>query len=272
VLEDGELVVDTALRLADACERAGRLADARGGLERARLTAPADVQLRERLERIYEETGAFRELAEMCLEEARANGDVGGKFAQLLRAGSLFLDNGDAQAAIQPLSEAHQLRTGDLDCILRLIDANTLAGLTNEATELCQATIASYKGRRARELAHFYHRQARIAQAAGDRPGELQQLTTALDMDSQNGVVASELAYVAMELGNYEIATRALRSITMLKVPAPLPKALAYQYLGEIARQQGDNKKAMLLLKRAIDDDPTLQSARALLDALQAEA
>jgi tetratricopeptide (TPR) repeat protein len=269
-LEEADTIVETALRLADACEKAGRLADARGGLERARLAAPQDATLRARVERIYEETGAFRELAELYLEEARGTGDVGGKFAQLLRAGSLFLDNGDAAAAIEPLKEAHQLRTGDLDCILRLIDAYTAAGNIEEATELCNATVTSYKGRRSKELGHLYHRLARIAGTAGDKQGELQHLTTALDMDSQNGVVASELAYVAMELASYEVATRALRTVTMLKVPAPLSKALAYQYLGEIARQQGDVKKAMLLLKRAIDDDPTLESARALLDALQA--
>ena len=105
-----------------------------------------------------------------------------------------------------------------------------------------------------------------------DRNVELQHLTTALDMDAQNGVVASELAYLAMELQNLDVAQRALRAITMLKVPAPLPKALAYQHLGEIARQQGDVKRAMMLLKRAIDDDPSLQSARILLDALHAES
>src|SRR5262249_48882229 len=100
--------------------------------------------------------------------------------------------------------------------------------------------------------------------------GELQSLTTALDMDSQNGVVASELAHVAIELGNYELATRALRTVTMLKVPAPLPKALAYQHLGAITGAESGSKKAQILLERAIDDDPTLQSARDLLDALQA--
>jgi golgin subfamily B member 1 len=74
-----------------------------------------------------------------------------------------------------------------------------------------------------------------------------------------------------MELGNLDVANRALRQITMLKVRAPLPKALAYQHLGEIARQQGDNRRAMMLLKRAIDDDPTLENPRLLLDQLQAE-
>jgi Tfp pilus assembly protein PilF len=55
-------------------------------------------------------------------------------------------------------------------------------------------------------------------------------------------------------------------------VAAPLPKAIAYQHLGEIAHQQGDSRRAMMLLKRAIDDDPTLEQARALLDQLQADA
>ena len=57
----------------------------------------------------------------------------------------------------------------------------------------------------------------------------------------------------------------------MLKTAAPMSKGLAYQYLGEIARQQGDKKRAIMLLKRAIDDDPTLDSARALLEQLEHE-
>ena len=55
----------------------------------------------------------------------------------------------------------------------------------------------------------------------------------------------------------------------MLKAPAPLSRGLAYQYLGEIARQQGDVKRAVMLLKRAVDDDPTLSSARELLSQLK---
>ena len=37
---EGDAAVDAALRLADACERAGRPGDARGALERARLASP----------------------------------------------------------------------------------------------------------------------------------------------------------------------------------------------------------------------------------------
>ncbi len=278
-LEDANGIVSAALKLAEVCEKAGRLADARGGLERARMAAPDDVELRQRLSWLYEQLGALKELAELVLEEARAAGDVAPRFEGLLRAGQLFLElsqdpDQTAQigtgAAVAPLEEAHALRPTDLDCAALLSDAYVSAGRFEEAQELLTRTIGTFKGRRARELSALYHRLARVAEVLGDKTAELQHLTTALDMDAQNGVVASELAYRAMELGNLEVAQRALRAITMLKQPAPLPKALAYQHLGEIARQQGDVKRAMMLVKRAIDDDPTLESARQLLETLQA--
>ncbi len=279
-LEDGEGIVSAALKLLETCEKAGRLADARGGLERARMAAPNDLPLRERLAWLYEQLGAVKELAELVLEEARANGEVGPRFEGLVRAGQLFLEAAadpnasvqfDMTAAITALEEAHALRPADLDCAALLSDAYVSGGRLDESQELLLRTIGTFKGRRARELSALYHRLARIAEILGDRVAELAHLTTALDMDAQNGVVASELAYLAMELGNLDVANRALRQITMLKVPAPLPKAHAYQHLGEIARQQGDSRRAMMLLKRAIDDDPTLENARLLLDQLQAE-
>ncbi|OJY16686.1 MAG: hypothetical protein BGO98_10815 [Myxococcales bacterium 68-20] len=280
-LEDGEGIVAAALKLLETCEKAGRLADARGGLERARMAAPDDAALRERLAWLYEQLGAFKELAELVLEEARSAGDVAPRFEGLVRAGQLFLEAAsdpnatqqlDNTAAIVPLEEAHALRPSDLDCAALLSDAYVAGGRIDESQELLLRTIGTFKGRRARELSALYHRLARIAEILGDRATELQHLTTALDMDAQNGVVASELAYLAMELGNLDVAQRALRQITMLKVAAPLPRALAYQHLGEIARQQGDLRRAMMLVKRAVDEDPSLDSARLLLDQLQSES
>jgi tetratricopeptide (TPR) repeat protein len=266
--------VGTALKLADACERAGRLQDARGALERARKAAPHDEHLRERLAQLYEHAGAYKELAEMSLTDAQHAKDVAGRFAHLVRAGALFVQHGaDPNVAIAALDEAHALRPSDMECIVLLADAYTVAGRTAEAIELVNVAIASHKGKRSRELAALYHRLARAAHAFGDSANEMGWLASALDMDAQNGFVAAELASVALEQGQLDLATRALRAITLLKEPAsaPMSKAMAYQHLGEIARQQGDVKRAVLLLKRAIDDDPTLHSARALLDALQGE-
>lgn len=279
-LEEGDELIIAALKLAETCEKADRLADARGGLERARAAAPDNVDLRQRLAWLYERLGALKELAELTLEEARAAGDVAPRFEGLMRAGQLFLEQAQdpaqtaqigVSAAIAPLEEAHALRPADLDCAALLSDAYVGSGRIDDSKELLTRTISTFKGRRARELSALYHRLARIAEFEGDRNGEMAHLSTALDMDAQNGNVASELAYLAMDLGNWEVAQRALRAVTMLKAPAPLPRALAYQHLGEIARAQGDPKRAMMLLKRAIDDDPTLQSARDLLDQMHAE-
>jgi predicted Zn-dependent protease len=271
-LEEGHAVVDIALRLADACERASRVADARGGLERARMVAPEDEPLRKRLEQLYRQTGAFRELAEMSLSDARSTGDVAGRFAHLVRAGSLLLHEvADAEAAIAPLKEAQALRPSEHECIIFLADAYTAAGRTVEASELLNAAITSHKGRRSRELASLFHHLARVGHADGERQAELAWLTQSMDMDSQNGAVASELAILAMDLGQLDLANRALRVVTMLKNPAPMSKALAYQYMGEIARKQGDTKRAVMLLKRAVQEDASLTGARALLDHLLRE-
>ena len=269
-LEDSENVVDTALRLADACEHAGRLGDARGGLERARMVAPTHEALSARLLALYEATSAFRELAALHVEEAKAARDVAGRFAHLLSAGTLMLHHGaDPNAALVHLREANALRPGDLGCSARLAEGLAAIGKTQEATELLNALLAPHKGRRSRELALVHQAFAHVARAAKDTQAELASLTTALDMDPQNGNVASELALVAREAGQLEVAQRALRAVTMLKSPAPLSRGLAYQYLGEIAQKQGDVKRAVMLLKRAVDDDPNLATARALLTQLK---
>lgn len=270
--EDPENIADTAKRLLFCCEQAGRVADARGGLERARIAVPDNKDLRAALEKVYEATGAIAELAGLALDEAQTTGDVGGKFALLVKAGSLFVqDPQTTERAIAPLEEARSLRPGDLDCVAILADAYTATGKLPEAMEVLTACVATFKGRRARELSAIYHRIARVAEAQGDREAELANLTLALDVDAQNGIAASELAYIAMELAQWELATRALRAVTMLKTPAPLSKALAYQHLGEIARQQGDIKKALVLVKRAVDEDNTLASAKELLETWKAE-
>jgi len=78
-------------------------------------------------------------------------------------------------------------------------------------------------------------------------------------------VVVFEFVWVVWEFGSVEIETRALRTITMLRAQAPISRAEAYERLCELALEAGDNKRAVMLLKRAIDDDPSRQLARDLL-------
>jgi tetratricopeptide (TPR) repeat protein len=234
------------------------------------MISPSNEELTARLVVVYEATGAYRELAQLHLEEARGARDVAGRFTHLLRAGGLLVEHGsDPSAALVPLREANALRPGDFECTARLAEGLAAVGKTQEAAELLTALLAPQRGRRSRELALVHLAFAHVARAAGDAAASLTSLTSALDMDPQNGTVASELALVAREAGQLELAQRALRAVTMLKAPAPLSRGLAYQYLGEIAQKQGDTKRALMLLKRAVDDDPSLSSAKALLSQLK---
>jgi tetratricopeptide (TPR) repeat protein len=267
-VEEPAMLPETALWLADVAASADP-AMAREGLEKARSAFPEDTRLAARLLEVYEKTDAHRELALLRIEMARAAEDVGARFEALVKAGAALLGPAnDPTLALQVLGEAFELRPSDLECGSLLAEAYFRTGAQADAVNLLQSLVAAQRGRRSRELAQVYEKLAHIERARGDQQSEMTYLSSALDMDVQNGVVAAALADVSLRLGQIDVATKALRAVTMLKVPGPLPKAVAYQKLGEIAWQQGDPKRAALLLKRAVDEDPQLDEARAILHRL----
>ena len=81
--------------------------------------------------------------------------------------------------------------------------------------------------------------------------------------------MCSAVAVRAIETDELDLGNRALRAVTLLKVPGPMSKALAYQYMGEISVKQGDPKRALTLLKRALAEDPSLETARGLIEAME---
>ena len=270
-LVEGSDLGKIAIKLANACERAGDLPRARAGLERAHLIDPQDQAVKEKLREVYEKSGAARELAEMSLDEARETADDETRHALLVRGASVLLKNEvDPEIAFSAMTEARALKPADIETAGLLADALLSLGRHEDAAEQLRAILAAHKGKRVRDLAMIHYRLALIERARGDRKNEITWLSSGLDMDGQNGVVATELAEVGMELNQLDAATKGLRAITMMKTQAPMPRALAYQRLGEIAHAQGDVKKALLLIKRATDEDPTLESAKQLLQQLKA--
>jgi len=190
-----------------------------------------------------------------------------------LRAGALLLERaGDPAASIEALEEARALRPLDPECAAILADAYALSGRAQDALAVLEPVIAPHKGRRAKELAPIHWRLARVARYFGNTADEVRALAQAFDCDAQNGQVCADVALRAMEVGQLDLASRALRAVTLLRTPGPMSKALAYQYMGEIARRQGDPKRAVMLLHRALTEDPSLEAARVLVDAIAQEA
>jgi tetratricopeptide (TPR) repeat protein len=275
-LEDGEALVDTALRLADACERGDRLGDAHDALERARRVAPDNADVNERLRQVYAATGRGRELATLLLDDASRATDPAARFAHLMHAGRLLMAaDGEADAAASVFAEARALRPDDAEATLLLADAYTIGGRLAEARTVLDAAVTAQRGRRTRALAAVHRRLARLDLAAGHSASALAALTRAFDNDAQNAHLAMELGTLAVELEEHEPATRAFRAVTLMKTggssegATPALRALAYYHLGRMAFLQGDKRKARLMVDKAVADDPTLEAARELLEQLR---
>jgi tetratricopeptide (TPR) repeat protein len=269
-VETGEAQVKMVMRLADACDRVGQPANAREGLERVYQAQPQVTEVRDRLWNLYEAIGAKQELATILVSEALANENQEEKFAQLRRAGGLFLSTGEGgvEKSIAPLEEAVRIKPDDHETTILLIDAYSATGRYAESGKLLEQAIAARGARRTPQLSELQHRMARLAAIAGDKQLQLQWLNVAFDSDRRNGQVVADLAYLAMELGELDLALSALRVVTVSKVDSPLTKGVAFLMQAKIAQQRGEGRRAVMWAHRAIEEDPTLAEAHQLIQEL----
>jgi tetratricopeptide (TPR) repeat protein len=267
-IDTGSARSEAALLHAEACEQLGRPDHARESLERVFQDDNTNEGVRIRLRALYEQSGEYRELSNLLLVDATQAQDQNARFELLREAGRLRLANfEEAASAIGPLSEALEIQPNDLEVTLLLADAYISAGLIQEVVQLLQAGIDRQGGRRSRELAALQHRMARAA-ASSDRNTEMQWLLAAFESYPQGTDVASELADLATELGEYEVALKALRALATAKTQGPITRPMAFLKQAQIARIQGDDRKASFLAKKAISMDPDFADARDFLEQI----
>jgi len=264
-IEQGEEQVTAALGLLDACRRIGQPNASREGVERAFAAQPNEPRVRDAIKSLYEEIGAYGELAEITLEDARDAEDDEARFAAYRLAGDLLIRVGDAEGALEPLAQAQAIQPEDHDLTILLADAYMGSGRLQEAVELLQEAIGGFSRRRSPALAEMQLRMARIAGVSGDPETQKEWLSVALDADKNNGTVAAELAELAMELGDDDTALKALRVVTLQKEPGPMSKAVAFLRQAQIAHRQGDQQKAVLWARRARLEDDSLEEANEFL-------
>lgn len=267
-VEEGGEQVAAALALAEACRTLGQPETARLGLESALSAQPSDEGLRAALQQLYEDIGAYRELASMLRDDADATEEEESRFLLLRRAGELLVAAGDPEAALDPLTQAFALRADDPELVVALADAYMGSGRLQEAVELLQDAINGFKRRRSPHLAAMQLRMSRIAGVSGDPETQKEWLSVALEADKNNGDVAAELAELAIALGDDDTALKALRVVTLLKTPGPMSKAVAFLRQAQIAHRQGDGQKAVLWARRARMEDESLVEAQEFLAQL----
>ena len=267
-VETGEARIDAALALADACEKLGRPGDAVPALEQVLSEAPGHRLLLTRLVRLYEQAGNGKRAGALMVEIGDHETDDEKRFEALLAAAQILLREDDPAEAFTALEKAVQLKPKDREARRLLADASLAAGLYQEAAETLGGLLSESRGVAPNEMSILYHRLGRAAAGVGDQGGQLQALKRALDADRKNGEVASELADLAEQVGDDDLALRALRAVTLHAQNGPLTPAMAFYRQARIVHRQGDRPRALIFTKRALQEDPGLSAAKDFLQEL----
>ncbi len=266
-ITEGEEQRDAALQLSQAAFEVGEAKKAKMALEHALRHQPGEPALRAELRRVYAAIGAEHELAKMLLEDA-AEAEADEKVGLLREAADTLLRVGDTDAALPALDELMQLQPGDAHTVALLADAYVQQDRLEEADQTLDAAIAECRGRRSPELALYQHRKARIAAARGDRRGYLEGLQQAHLTDKTNGHITVELANLAEEMEEWDLAIKVLRSIAVNDQQQLMSRTEALLRQAKIALRRDDRQRALLWGRRALQEDSESEEVKAFLASL----
>ncbi|HEY6882000.1 MAG TPA: tetratricopeptide repeat protein [Polyangiales bacterium] len=269
VQEEGDALGSAAERLVEASQALGKLELARPALERALEREPNQVTVVQLLEQLYLELGDKRAIAKLLALQSEREQEPEKRFEQFRRVGQLLVDAGDADSAMTYLKKALEAKPDDLPTVIAVADAHIAGGKADEARALIERTMGALRQRRSPELGQLRHRMARLLQAEGDERGRFDWLNAALEADMNNGEVASELAVVAQDHGQLDVALKALRAITMMKGEAPMSRAEAFYRQAIIVAQKGEPRRAVLWAKKAKAEDQHFPGVDRLIQELE---
>ncbi len=268
-IEEGDAKVQAVLALTDTCEKLGRGEEALPWLSGVLGEMPGHRGLQLRLAGLYASTGNIVESARLRNEMADSEPDEKERFGLYVQIGQALLAVGEGADAAVALEKALALPSADRSTRSMLLDAYTAAGRLDRASVILTDLLADSKSMKSEELATLYQRQSKLAAVMGDRDGQLQALKKALDVDRRSVAIANELADLAETIGDDELALRALRVVAANPVKDAKVLALAYLRQARIAHRAKDRSRAIIFVKRALQENPDLEEARALLDQLR---
>ena len=267
---EGDAQVQAALRSADSATKAGRPGESVPVLELVHQAQPQVEVIRTKLREMYEAAGEFRLLASILIADADHGSDPQTRYTNYRRAAELLLYQlEDAAAAQVPAAKALELQPEDHAALMLNVDILITSNQLEDASRTLDAAISAQK-RRTPELAVLQQRMGRVAAMLNDKDGQLNWLKKAFDVDRKNAEVAAELAQLATEIGDYELALKPLRAITLMDNPSPVTRPMALLWEAKIEHARGNRAKAELWAKKALREDPNFGDAQAFLDELGA--
>jgi tetratricopeptide (TPR) repeat protein len=263
-----------ACDLYDTCEHLNRPAAARAELEQAHRAYSENREVTKRLTRLYEKVEAHAELAQLLLSTTSELGDDEATTDNLVRAARLVLAKSPVQAR-EFLERAEQLRPS-APAELELARLHAASGESARAIEFYTRATESTDPRFAQERAAANCELGRLHLSVDQLVEAHEALSAAFRFHPKNAEIALQVAQLAIDLSDDEVAKRALRVLVSLKSgPAdgddsvsPQTKSKAYYYLGRMLNGQGDTAGARRMLSRALEEDSRNESARLLHDRL----
>ncbi len=280
--ESGEDAVKTALRLADLYVALKKDDDVRRVLERGLKADNAAPEIRKRLLALYEKSQAWTELAAHITGDAELSADSAEKVRLFRKAAEIHTTKrSDPGSAADLLVKATELQPGDRELLLSLCDAYSASGRGRQAAEVLQKIVESYGGRRSKELAPILHRLAKAYLAEGEKDKALEQLDIAFKVDPGSIAVLRDLGVLSLDLSqtgdpknkdaNIDRAQKTFKALLLQKLDdhSPITKGEVFYYLAEISHRQGDDKKALQMVERALDSSKDLAPAKELLAKLK---
>jgi tetratricopeptide (TPR) repeat protein len=274
---DGPELVGLVIELARASEQLGVPERARSALERALTVEPSNEELRSRLGAVYQAVGATRELSGLLLDGARRIPEPAARQARLLEIAEMLLGSDSDLSRVQVvLEEARTLGPENLETIVLLARLETKLGHGDEALNLLTEAVTAQRGRRSRGLARIYREMSQIQLLDGFLSDALDSLVKASEMDIRNGSLGMELATLALEIDEKDIALRSFGRVALMKLAegdspegvSRTERAAANYQLALHAKVQGDQRKTKMLLQKVLADDASHSEASALLEEI----
>ncbi|NUP12755.1 MAG: hypothetical protein HOW73_42485 [Polyangiaceae bacterium] len=280
-LESGDEAIATAKRLAAMFEALGDDEGVERALEKGLAIQEREEEIRGRLRSLYEKRKSYDKLADLLIGDARHATETPDKVRLLRSAADIFRTKlSNSGRAAELLQEASELTPQDRDLLLILCDAYSESGKGKQAADVLQKIVESYGGRRSKEVATIHHRLARAYLADGDRQKALAELDIAFKIDPGSIAVLRDLGTLSLELADQDAeqaaayvdrAGKAFKALLMQRLDdgAAISKAEVFYYLGEVSHRQGDEKKAIQMAERALDNDKNLAKAKDLIAKLK---
>ncbi|HEY5956421.1 MAG TPA: tetratricopeptide repeat protein, partial [Polyangiaceae bacterium] len=238
-------------------------------------TDATNTRLRNQLRALYERLGDWAKVSELIAQQAGLVEQPAERVKLLREAATVRAERlSDPAGAAALLAEASSLMPEDRELLLVLCDAYNQSGRGDRAAETLERIVASYGGRRSKELGDIHRRlgEAYLSQGAAEKAKE--EFEKAFRIEPGNVRVIAKLAEVCLSIGDAKRAQQ-LYSSLIIQVPklepgGPLTKAIIYGRRGEASFILGERDKAKQDFERALQADASLTWVRERLAELKA--